>query len=185
MAELYKKKMNLNFLGIKRILLVVSILGMTVGGARDAHSGSTPKTVKTEKGLRFSVPVDWPVEEQNGIVAPIPIEEYITRKFRDITTHLERIDRELSIRFNDQGQVIVREDIFRQLKEINAGLEALSKEAASFKDQRESSKNTESQTKEVESSVPEKALFEEIKVLKIWLDDIERRLRSIEFHLNI
>lgn len=40
--------------------------------------------VRSFKGLKFNVPDDWPIEERGGAVGPIPIEEYIAKKFSAI-----------------------------------------------------------------------------------------------------
>ena len=53
--------------------------------------------VKTRSGLNFKVPEDWPVEERNGILAPIPTEEYLVKKFRDIGSQLGTIQQQLSV----------------------------------------------------------------------------------------
>ncbi len=47
---------------------------------------------KTERGLHFKVPADWPVEERNGIVSPVPIEEYLSRKFSAITSRFNVLE---------------------------------------------------------------------------------------------
>lgn len=40
--------------------------------------------IRSVKGLQFNVPDDWPIEERGGTVGPIPIEEYIAKKFSAI-----------------------------------------------------------------------------------------------------
>ncbi|MBI4227274.1 MAG: hypothetical protein HY600_03250 [Candidatus Omnitrophica bacterium] len=51
---------------------------------------------KEVKGFRFKVPADWPVEERNGTVAPIPSEEYLSKKFLAITTRFEAAEKRLT-----------------------------------------------------------------------------------------
>ena len=58
-------------------------------------------SVKTEKGLRFAVPEDWPIEEHGGALAPISVEEYVARKFKAIETRLEIIESGLSQKSGD------------------------------------------------------------------------------------
>lgn len=54
-------------------------------------------TVKKEKGLSFKVADDWPIEERNGLVGPIPIEEYVSIKFKDIRTQLSNLSQQMSV----------------------------------------------------------------------------------------
>jgi hypothetical protein len=49
--------------------------------------------VKTEKGIRFAVPDDWPIEERNGAVAPVSVEEYVIKKFKEIEARLDQIEK--------------------------------------------------------------------------------------------
>jgi len=51
--------------------------------------------VKTEKGLHFMVPEDWPVEKRDGIVIPVPVDEYVQAKFKLIEARLKTIEERL------------------------------------------------------------------------------------------
>ena len=51
---------------------------------------------KMKDGLRFQVPADWPIETRNGIVGPIPIEEYLGRKFKAMEGQLQLLGQQLS-----------------------------------------------------------------------------------------
>lgn len=46
----------------------------------------------TKKGLVFRVPEDMPIEERNGIVQPIPFDEYMYGKFKKLEDRLEKIE---------------------------------------------------------------------------------------------
>lgn len=52
-------------------------------------------TVTTKEGLNFRVPEDMPVETRNGIQAPIPFDEYMYGKFKQIDSRLKSIDSKL------------------------------------------------------------------------------------------
>lgn len=84
-------KQHLCFLG-------VAVVGLTVGvaaGATDSKP-SASTVVKTKEGLRFNVPADWPIEERNGAVGPIPIEEYLAMKFSGIESRLRTLESQIS-----------------------------------------------------------------------------------------
>jgi len=53
------------------------------------------QTVTTKEGLTFRVPEDMPVETRNGIVAPIPFDEYMFGKFGQLDRRLKAIDAKL------------------------------------------------------------------------------------------
>ncbi|MBI4340942.1 MAG: hypothetical protein HY598_01525 [Candidatus Omnitrophica bacterium] len=59
-----------------------------------AEASST--VIKKKDGLRFNVPPDWPVEERNGAVGPIPIEEYLGRKFSSLESRLRVLEQQIS-----------------------------------------------------------------------------------------
>lgn len=52
--------------------------------------------IKKKDGLRFNVPSDWPVEERNGAVGPIPIEEYLAKKFASLESRLRLLEQQVS-----------------------------------------------------------------------------------------
>ncbi len=47
-----------------------------------------------QEGLRFTLPPDWPVEKRGGVVAPIPIEEYLARKFSAMDNRLRSLEQQ-------------------------------------------------------------------------------------------
>ena len=49
-------------------------------------------TVKTPEGLAFRVPEDMPIEKRGGILAPIPFDEYMYGKFKQLDERLNAID---------------------------------------------------------------------------------------------
>ena len=51
--------------------------------------------VKEKKGIRFKLPADWPLEERDGSVNPVPVEEYLSQKFSAIDSRLSALERDL------------------------------------------------------------------------------------------
>jgi hypothetical protein len=65
------------------------------GWAAQSAEGDQRVTVqKTEEGLHFNVPPDWPIEKRNGIVGPIPIEEYLSRKFSALESRVQELEKQ-------------------------------------------------------------------------------------------
>lgn len=73
---------------------------LSLPGALAAEESSTlaqsQTVVKKKDGLRFNVPSDWPVEERNGAVGPIPIEEYLAKKFAGLESRLRVLEQQVN-----------------------------------------------------------------------------------------
>lgn len=73
--------------------MIVMVVGGYAASAAEENISKEPVTVKkTEEGLHFNVPADWPIEKRGGITAPIPIEEYLARKFKALESRLQTLE---------------------------------------------------------------------------------------------
>lgn len=66
------------------------------------------ETVTTPEGLSFSIPSDMPIERKNGLVTPVPFEEYLYIKFslleeriRGLEQRLDKMEEKLSKKFDE------------------------------------------------------------------------------------
>ena len=64
--------------------------------AEDKGKEGQGAVLKTEDGLRFRLPADWPIEKRGGITAPIPIEEYLSRKLGAIESRLQSLEQQVT-----------------------------------------------------------------------------------------
>ena len=92
------------------------------GVARAEHanaSDESPTVRKTKEGLHFNVPPDWPIEKRNGVVGPIPIEEYLGHKFQALTSQLQALEQ----RFNgfDVRLRVMEEEMKKQKQGLRSG----------------------------------------------------------------
>jgi len=88
-------------------------------------SAAEPATVeKTAERLRFKVPPDWPIEKRGGIMAPIPIEEYLGRKFKILDAAVQGLEQRVS---GLDLKVRVLED---EVKKTRQGLKSAEETAA-------------------------------------------------------
>lgn len=55
----------------------------------------TYRNVTTKQGLTFRVPEDMPIEYRDGMVAPIPFDEYMYGKFKQMDFRMQRIESKL------------------------------------------------------------------------------------------
>ncbi len=52
--------------------------------------------VTTKEGLVFRVPEDMPIVKRSGILAPLPFDEYVYRKFKKSERELKRVESRLN-----------------------------------------------------------------------------------------
>ncbi len=70
---------------MSRTLLFILAFVMAAASTMEAADEKKDVTIiKTKEGLNFKVPPDWPIEERNGVVGPIPVEEYLAQKFASL-----------------------------------------------------------------------------------------------------
>ena len=77
-------------------LLFAAVCAIPVAGAEAADKQQEVTVVKTRDGLRFKIPPDWPIEKRNGVVAPIPVEEYMTQKFFSLESRLRDLEKQVA-----------------------------------------------------------------------------------------
>ena len=51
--------------------------------------------VTTKEGLSFSIPSDMPIERKDGLVTPIPFEEYLYIKFKMIEERMGNLEKQI------------------------------------------------------------------------------------------
>ena len=78
------------------LALWIGLWACSSAAAAEDQNKESAVTVRTKEGLHFNVPPDWPVEWRNGIVTPIPIEEYLDRKFSAVEKRMETLERQAS-----------------------------------------------------------------------------------------
>ncbi len=59
-------------------------------------SDSTETEVRVSRGIRYSVPKDWPMDERNGGISPVPTEDYMLLKFKKIDERLAALEKQLN-----------------------------------------------------------------------------------------
>ncbi|MBI4598501.1 MAG: hypothetical protein HY737_08905 [Candidatus Omnitrophica bacterium] len=72
---------------------IALLCGHALAADDDASRAATVR--KTEDRLHFQLPQDWPVERRNGMIAPVPVEEYLAMKFGAIEERLQAIEQRL------------------------------------------------------------------------------------------
>ena len=91
--------MNNKFLKKLAIILTVCAAGAVM--ILTVKDLSYAQNIKTENGLNFNVPDDWPIEKRGGILGPIPTEEYILIKFTEAEEELQAMKDDLTSKFEE------------------------------------------------------------------------------------
>ena len=60
---------------------------------------------KELKGFKFKVPADWPVEDRDGQVGPVPVEEYLAKKFSAVSARFDAVEKQLAALETRVGEV--------------------------------------------------------------------------------
>lgn len=101
--------------------MLAVVLGSMAGAAEPEDKNASATTVrKTAEGLHFQLPPDWPVEKRAGSVGPIPIEEYMARKFAAIDQRLKTLEQRVGSL--DVRLCVLEEEITRQRLQSKRGM---------------------------------------------------------------
>ena len=88
---------GIGWLALAALATLASVASNASAASAEDQNAQPPSTViKTKSGLNFNVPADWPIEKRNGVVGPIPIEEYLGRKFSALENRLQSAERQAS-----------------------------------------------------------------------------------------
>jgi len=77
----------------KITVLGIMLVSTAFAGTSVGDSDKTTElagSVKDTRGLRFSVPDDWPIERVGNTIGPISIEDYMSRKFAAVNEKLDK-----------------------------------------------------------------------------------------------
>lgn len=77
------------------LFLLVPISHSAESTTPEDDSNFKYKTITTKDGLNFRVPEDMPIQKKDGIVAPMPFDEYMYGKFKKIDMRLEHMETQL------------------------------------------------------------------------------------------
>lgn len=139
--------------------------------------GSYAQEVKDTKGLNFKVPEDWPIEKRGGILAPIPTEEYVAKKFKAVAEELQAVKDALSAKFDElQSSVKAMEkDFSGELKKVKSQSEGM---GAAGQDVSDAASNQEFLKNELGRL--DRKMADETLSLKTQLEQVNSKLSSLE-----
>lgn len=77
-------------------LVCLLMAGAAVVSAEEATDAEKATVRKTQEKLHFQLPPDWPIERRGGMVGPIPVEEYLATKFKELDARLQVIQQQVN-----------------------------------------------------------------------------------------
>jgi len=72
-------------------LVVLWTVFAPLASSEEATLSDDTVTVRTEGAHRLLLPKDWPVEQKDGLLNPVPIEQYLSMKFSQVASRLEEL----------------------------------------------------------------------------------------------
>lgn len=94
------------------LLAVLPWLGFAEDEKTKKGLPSDENEVRVSRGLRYSVPKDWPMDERNGGISPVPTEEYMLFKFKKIDERLAALESQMKLKVDSNQPV--------ELKKVSA-----------------------------------------------------------------
>ncbi len=95
-GPIYKeKRMKVFFCKIMLLIACVSAVPAVCAAADQDEATFRYQTVTSKDGLTYRVPEDMPIEKRGGIEAPIPFDEYMYGKFKQMDVRLQRMEAQL------------------------------------------------------------------------------------------
>ncbi|MCK5177957.1 MAG: hypothetical protein KAR32_00375 [Candidatus Omnitrophica bacterium] len=112
--------MNAGFVRKHACLSFVFIV--SIGMMFVAYGNSYAQGSKKVGQLNFLLPDDWPVEKRGGLVAPIPTEEYVSIKFKEIEKEFQTIRGDLSEKFQglESGLKNIEKDLLEEMEALRS-----------------------------------------------------------------
>ena len=169
-----------------RFVLGLALLGgILVWGAVSVTYGQAEKKPREQKGLKFDVPDDWPIEERGGVVAPIPVEEYVSQKFQEYDPRLEALQRELNSNFEELQKQLgsLEENLKEEIKKAREQIEPLRADITDLElayDRLKAEQGRLARGKD-----PSEELKSQISLLTERLERLDRQITSLEFQIDL
>jgi len=145
--------MNKKFLKKFTLTVIIFSISMIVAGQL-----SHAQSIQKKSGLNFQVPDDWPIEKRGGILAPIPTDEYMMIKFKEVEEEFKMVNDGLASKF----------------EELQASMKNM--EANFTEEIQKVQERSESQAKEGGDDLTD--ILESVTLLKNEVDYLDRKLMN-------
>lgn len=80
-----------------RLLLVGCLVIPPPALAQEAELTDEHMTVRTEANHNLLLPNDWPIQQKDGQLGPVPVEQYLSMKFGQVRAKTQAMDQRLAV----------------------------------------------------------------------------------------
>ncbi len=131
--------------------------------------------------LNFQVPEDWPVEKRGGLLTPVPTEEYVTIKFKEIEKEFQVMRDELSEKFSKLESDLknTEEDLLKEIRKSQSQSGMQSGSSGDLTEILSSLELVKSELARLDRKITNK-----VKEMQLTFEEIRPRLEFIEENLN-
>lgn len=170
-------------MGVLCLCLIAGVKECPVSAQEDVRSP------QSQKGLHFGVPEDWPIEKRGGVLAPVPVEEYVMARFKNTAAQLETMKNELTGLI--QG---IRADLEDFKSSSKQRLETLQQELDFIKNDRRRTDSAPAPStdsdriKNLEHRIEalHKDLTEKVEGLRLSFEEMDqKKIRNLQFNLDV
>jgi len=146
---------------------------------------------KTQKGLHFTVPDDWPIEKRGGVLAPVPVEEYVLKHFKAIYAEIESLNKSIEDQTAEDGNSLddFKRSVAREFDKITESIHYLKSD---MHDKQDASVDTygsaELEDIQVKIETLERGIAQRLELIEGQLKSIEEGkedFRSLQFNLEV
>ncbi len=169
--------------------LVLAVWGV-ISGMRQNAVAEESKSQRTQEGLHFTVPEEWPIEKRGGVLSPMPVEEYVVKRFKEIESRITAISQDLSNRITEikNSCESSRQNTTTEFKRIDDQINSLKADIrdlnSALSQPRYASPAESNVGKQVEAISQETS--RKLAEFSARLDSFEEeRLRSLQFNLDV
>jgi len=178
MITIGRKIMNHSFQG-RLQYFVVGFIGM-VGLIMVLSIEGFAQNTKKSGGLNFQVPEDWPIEKRGGVLAPIPTEEYVLNKFKEVAEEFELVRDAFEVTSKDFSTELknVEGRLASEIKKMKEDAGSVDGGGSSSGGTAEASKNVEAL--QSESARLDRKITNKVLEMQSKFEDINQQIVGIE-----
>jgi archaellum component FlaC len=173
-----EEEMFIGFFRMRRSVMAVFFGSVLVLGL-SVHEGYAQPSKKVDQ-LNFQLPEDWPVEKRGGLITPIPTEEYVSMKFKEVEKEFESVREEFSL--TSDG---LREDLKAMEERFSRQAEEFQSQEAALGDRKKDAGALKNELGRLDEKLTArmKETQERLEQIGLQIESIKKSLKDIQAHI--
>ena len=164
----------------KKELVTLGIMILLFWAYCSGNQTAADEPKRMEKGIKFNVPPNWPIEEKGGGLAPMPVEDYVLKRFKEIEGQLKELEKSLAEKNQAGVDPKFQNDLATKLEVISAQFKALSSDVQALRTDIQDFKDSQSRL-----NTRLDAMDKERADVKKLMHDLEERVNFLKFQLKL